>query len=103
MGRELTPQEIRGLADAGQVAEDPGCHLWSHGLTIADAILALRHCFRVRGDARPHSGKPASGLAYRADCHYFRNTTMRIDFNLGQSASGDVILVVTAFVRAGAA
>lgn len=99
MDRRLTPHEVRSLADGLRVSEDPTCHLWQHGLTIADAILALRHCYRVQEDQRSHRGKTPTGRAYRADCHYFRDATMRIDFNLVHNADGDLILVVTGFIR----
>lgn len=99
MARQLTPAEVRDIAEANRIAADPACHLWAHGFSLADAIVALRHCFRVQNDPRLHGGKPPSGTAYRADCRWLRNATLRIDFNLAESANGDVILVVTGFIR----
>jgi hypothetical protein len=98
VARALVPRDVRRLADSLRVAEDPACHLHNHGLSLLDVILALRHCFRVQPDPRTHRGRPPSDSAFRADCHYLRGTTMRVDFNLAQSATGDLVLVVTAFI-----
>jgi len=60
--------------------------------------LALENCFRVQPDARPHKPPSPRPNAFRADCHYVRGDTMRVDFNLAQAADGDLVLVVTAFL-----
>lgn len=80
------------------MARSPGDHIRDHGSQLHEVILALENCFRVKVDSRPHRGESPSAKAYRADCHYYRGATMRIDFNLVEAPDGKVILVVTAFL-----
>lgn len=97
----FTPADVRRIAEAGRVTRDPACHVRDHGYSLADVVLALRHCFRVQPDPRPHAA--SSAPAFRADCHFFRGSRLRVDFNLAYTAGGEAILVVTAFPLGGPA
>lgn len=77
---------------------DPDYHAWKHGLGLADITLALRACHTVVPDERAHKGFTRPN-AYRADCFYLLDQEVRVDFNLAETPTGDLILVVTAFPR----
>lgn len=92
-GDPLTPGDVQALAREGRVAKAPNYHASDHNLRFDTLVMALCWCYGVR-DLGEHPG------SFRAQAINWGKERFEIDFVLGETVEGDVILIVTAWRKA---
>ena len=90
---QLTSDEVRQTALAGNVRAHPDYHARQHHVSWEDCVYALVNCERVAPDHRlKHSGTDA----FVAFGRISRSEVLRVDFQFHPGDERSTILVVTA-------
>ncbi len=88
----MDAHEVHDLVRRNRAVKSPNYHAGKRGLRFLEVLAALERCYKVEKDDR--LGLPDGWYAL---ANLPNKRRLRIDFDVSEDASGNLILVVTAY------
>lgn len=85
-------REVRELVQQGKAIRAHNYHAGKRGMGFLGVLAALERCYHVAKDERPEL--PSGWYAFS---NLPSKRRLRIDFNVSEDESGNLLLVVTAY------